>query len=237
MIPIILHDLRWRLLALVALAWLLYLLEPGFHQHGELPPDEAVALGAVGVSATLSYFAGLAMIVLLAGFVSGDRREGYSRIFFSHPTRPLAFYAVRWVVALAIAITGAALFLIVGQMVAWGEIRGGWSGLLLALVSAIVYGGLMAFLSTTLPRGDTLVALLLFLPTFVPQLLSFGLASLPPAPRQVALLVMPPHGALQVIWQGLLASSVAWGAVAFAAGYGLLWLFGAAAVLHFRDWP
>lgn len=237
MIPIMLYDLRWRLLLLVAIGWLLYLLEPGFHQHGALPPEEAVALGAVGVSATLSYFAGLAMIVLLAGFVSTDRREGYSRIFFSHPTRPLALYGIRWLLALAIAIVGAAVFLVVGQMVAWGEVRGGWSGLLLALVSAIIYGGLMAFLSSALPRGDTLIALLLFLPTFAPQILSFGLAAVPPALRQATLIVMPPHGALQVIWQGLVQSTVAWGAVAFAVVYGALWILAAIAMLRLRDWP
>jgi hypothetical protein len=236
-IPILLYDLRWRLLVLVGVSWLLYLGEPGFHQHGALPSDEAIALGPVGVSATLSYFAGLAMIVLLAGFVSNDRREGYSRIFLSHPTRPLAFYGLQWVLALAIALLGAAAFLVLGQMVAWGEVRGGWSGLLLALVSAIVYGGLMAFLSSALPRGDTLVALLLFLPTFVPQLLGFGLASLPPAVRQAVLLLMPPHGALQVIWQGLLQNTLAWGAIAFGVGYGVVWLLAGVALLRLRDWP
>lgn len=237
MIPIILYDLRWRLLVLVGIAWLLYLLEPGFHQHGALPPEEAVALGAVGVSATLSYFAGLAMIVLLAGFISNDRREGYSRIFLAHPTRPIALYGLQWVLALAVAMMGAAGFLVIGQMVAWGEIRGGWSGLLLALVSAIIYGGVMAVLSSVLPRGDTLVALLLFLPTFVPQLLAVGLAALPPAVRQAALLIMPPHGALQEIWQGLLQSTLAWGAIAFAVGYGLLWLLAGVVTLRVRDWP
>lgn len=237
MIPIILRDLRWRLLLLLALAWLLYLMEPGFHQHGDLPPDEAVALGALGVSATLSYFAGLAMIILLAGFISADRREGYTRIFFSNPTRPLAFYGLRWLVALAVAMAGATLFLVVGQMVAWGEIRGGWSGLLLALVSAIVYGGLMAFLSSALPRGDGLIGFLLILPTFVPQLLAFALASFPTPLRQLILFILPPHGALQLLWQGLLEGRVMWFAAAFAVGYGLLWMIAGAVMLRVRDWP
>lgn len=238
MIPIILHDLRWRIALLAVIAWLLYLLEPGFHQHGELPPEEAVALGAVGVSASLSYFAGLAMIVLLAGFVSTDRREGFTRIAFSHPTRPLALYGVRWAVSLAIAIGGAAVFLVVGQMVAWGEVRGGWSGLLLALVSAIVYGGLMAFLSTALPKADAIVAFLLMaVPTFLPQLFALALAGAPPAVRQIVLVALPPQGALEAIWQGLLASTVAWSAVGYAVGYGAIWLLAAGALLHARDWP
>lgn len=237
MIPIIVRDLRWRLPVLLLLAWLLYLMEPGFHQHGALPPEEAIALGAIGISATLSYFAGLSMIILLAGFVSTDRREGYTRIYFSHPTRPLAFYGLRWLVALALTMLAVTLFLILGQMVAWGEIRGGWSGLLLALVSAVIYGGLMAFLSSVLPRGDGLVGFLLILPTFVPQLLSLGLASLPQGLRQAVLLVLPPHGALQVLWQGLVEGRVMWFAALFALGYGLVWMLAGAAVLRARDWP
>jgi hypothetical protein len=237
-IPILLRDLRWRLAGLVGLAWVLYLLEPGFHQHGALGPGEAVALGPVGVSATLSYFSGLAMIVLLAGFVSTDRREGYTRIFFAHPTRPLAFYGLRLAVALGIAVLGAALFLVIGQMVAWGEIRGGWSGLLLALVAAIIYGGLMSFLSATLPRGDAVIAsLLMVVPTFIPQIFGMALAGMPSTLRQVILVVLPPQGALQVIWQRLLEGAVAWPAVLFATGYGLVWLCAAALVLRARELP
>lgn len=238
MIPILLRDLRWRLLLLLPLGWVMYLLEPGFHQHGTAPtPDEAVALGPLGVSATLSYLAGLAMIVLLAGFVSTDRREGYTRIYFAHPTRPLAFYGLRWGLALVLAVLAAAVFLIVGQMVAWGELRGGWSGLLLAVVNAIVYGGLMAFLSATLPRGDAWVAFILFLPTFAPQLFGLLVGALPSALRQGILLALPPQGALQVLWQGLLEGRVFWSAAAFAAAYGLIWLLAAAVVVRLREWP
>jgi hypothetical protein len=237
MIPIILRDLRWRMAVLLLLAWVMFMLEPGFHQHGALPPGEAIGLSAVGISATLSYFAGLSMIILLGGFISTDRREGYTRIFFSSPTRPLAFYGLRWIVALMIALTGAALFLVIGQVIAWGEFRGGFSGLLLALVSALVYGGLMAFLSATLPRGDGWIAFLMILPTFIPQIFSYGLAGLPPFVRQVVQVVMPPHGALQVIWQGLLEGTLAWGAIGFATGYAAFWLIGAIAILRVREMP
>lgn len=238
MIPILLRDLRWRLLGLVGVAWILYLMEPGFHQHGALGPDEAIALGPVGVSATLSYFSGLAMIVLLAGFISTDRREGYTRIYFSHPTSPLAFYGVRLGVALGVALVGATLFLVVGQMLAWGEVRGGWSGLLLALVSAIVYGGLMTFLSAALPRGDAVIAfLLMVVPTFLPQVFGLGMSRLPPALRQGILVVIPPQGALAVVWQRLLDGVVAWPAFAFATGYGIVWLIAGALVLRARELP
>lgn len=237
MIPILLRDLRWRFVLLLLLGWVMFLLEPGFHQHGEPVGEEALALGTRGISATLSYLAALSMVVLLAGFISGDRREGHTRIFFSHPTRPLAFYGLRWALALALSVAAAAVFLVLGQIAAWGEFRGGWSGLFLALVSAIIYGGLMAFLSAALPRGDAVAAVLLFLPTFVPQLLALALAGFPPALRQTILILLPPQGVLQVIWEGLLQGVYVWGAAAFAIGYGAIWLLAAIAILHARDWP
>lgn len=238
MISIVLRDWGWRLGLLVGILWIMYLLEPAFHQHGaELDPEQARGLSPVGISATLSYFAGLAMIVLLAGFISTDRREGYSRLFFSHPTAPLALYGLRWALALLLAVGGAALFLVVGQWIAWGEFRGGWSGLLLALASALAYGGLMAFLSAALTRGDGWIAFLLFLPTFVPQVLDLGLAALPPALRQLILFILPPQSALQVVWQGLLEGSVAWSGFFFAVGYGAVWMILGVLVLRLREWP
>jgi hypothetical protein len=236
MIKILLFDLRWRLLTLALVAVILYALEPGFHQHDETELL-AVEMGPLGVSATLSYFAGISMIVLLAGFISRERREGYTRLFFSYPTSPIAYYGLRWGIAFLIAVLGAALFLIVGQLVAWGAIRGGWSGMALPVLSALIYGGLMAFFSALLPRGDAWAAFLLFLPTFFPQLLTLGLAGAGTTMRQVVLLLLPPQGALQDVWQGLLLESFGWGAAAFAAGYGVLFLIAGGLILKVREWP
>ena len=223
MITVVLRDLRWRLLLLLAVAFVLYFLEPGFHQHEEFSLD-AIALGPLGVSATLAYLAGIAMIILLADFVAGDRRHGYSRLFFSHPTSPLAYYGLRWAMAYALALGGAALFLVVGQLIAWGTFLGGWRGLLLPALSALIYGGLMAFFSVVLPKGDSWVVFLLFLPTFFPQILSMGLATASPGLRQTVLALLPPQGALQDVWDGLLLGSTAWFGIAVAAGYGLIFL-------------
>jgi len=236
MIPILLRDLRWRVALLFLVAILLFALEPGFHQHDGFDTD-ALALGPLGVSATLSYFAGISMIVLLAGFVSSDRREGYTRIYFSHPTSPLAFYGLRWCLAYLISVAGAAAFLIVGQVIAWGEILGGWSGMVLPLLSALIYGGLIAFFSILLPRGDAWIVFLLFLPTFFPQILTLGLATAGPWTRQAVLLLVPPQGAMQEVWEGLLLNSFAWGGAAYAAAYGVIFLIAAALILTLREWP
>lgn len=238
MIPILLRDLRWRLLFVALIAVLFYFLEPAYHQHGEaVDPQTAASLGPVGISASLAYLAGLAMIVLLAGFVSSDRREGYTRIFFSHTTSPLAFYGTRWALALVLALLAAAAFLLFGQLFAWGELRGGASGLLLALLTALIYGGLMAFFSTALPRGDAWVGFLLFVPTFFPNLLQL-LATTVPAPVHRALLfLLPPQTALQEVYQSLIFGEVAWAPILFAVGYAAVWLAGAVALLRLREWP
>lgn len=236
MISIVLRDLRWRLLLLLPLAGVLFALEPGFHQHEGFDP-QAISLGPLGVSATLSYLAGMSMVILLGGFISTERRHGYTRIIFAHPTAPLAYYGLRWAVAYAISFTAALLFLVVGQVVAWGEVLGGWSGLILPAVSALVYGGLISFFSVVLPRGDTWLAFLLFLPTFFPQMLSLGLSTAAPAVRRTILLILPPHGAFQEIWNGLLFESFAWGALGYAAAYGGILLVTAAALLTLLEWP
>lgn len=238
MIAILLRDLRGRLVLLLALMALLYFLEPAFHQHGPVEdPEAAASLSALGISATLAYLAGLSMIVLLAGFVSTDRREGYTRIFFAHPTSPLALYGLRWGLALLLTVAAAALFLLVGQWVAWGEVRGGWGGLLLAALAALIYGGLMAFLSALLPRGDAWVAFVLFLPTFFPQLLTLLQMTTAPGFHRALLFVLPPQTALQEVYQGLLLGTPAWGAAAFAVGYGMVWLGAAVLLLRLREWP
>ncbi|MBW3628285.1 MAG: hypothetical protein KY464_03210 [Gemmatimonadetes bacterium] len=236
MIGILLRDLRWRVLLVFLVALVLYFLEPAFHQHDVADPEFAEELGPIGVSATLAYLAGLAMIVLLAGFVSSDRREGYAQMYFSQPTSPLAFYALRWVLAFAIAIIAAVAFLIVGQFVAWGGARGGGSGLLLPLLTASVYGGIMAFLSVALPRGDAWVAFILFLPTFFPQVLDLLQTTMPPGAYRLLLFALPPQTALQDVYQGLLLHDLAWGSVVFVLGYSAAWLIAATLMLRFREW-
>ena len=239
MIPILLRDLAPRLL-LVALASVgFYLFEPGFHQHGPVAADVAAELGPLGLSATLANFAAVTMLILLAGFVAADRRRGYYRIFFSHPTSPLAYYALKWALALGLALLATAVFLVVGQLAAWGQVRGGAEGLLLALLSALVYGGLMAFLSVALPRGDAWAGVLLFLITYAwLWLLSLGAEPFTAPLRQAISFVLPPQTALQDVYQAIVSGgSTAWGAAAFAAGYGVFWLVLAGVLLRVREWP
>lgn len=239
MIPVLLRGMLPRLALVALLGVAFYYLEPGLHRHGDEAPDAFfLDLGALGISATLANYAGLAMLVLLGGFVSGDRRQGYYRLFFAHPTRPAAFYAVRWLLALAAAMAAAAAFLVLGQLAGWGHFEGGWSGLWLAFLAAVAYGGMVAFLSVLLPRGDAWVGLVLFVFNyFWLQAVALGAQPLPGVLNEVVPLLLPPQLALSDVYDGIVRGEVAWGASAFAAGYGAFWLAAAGLLLRLRDWP
>jgi hypothetical protein len=192
----------------------------------------------MGIAASLGNYAGVCMLILLGGFISGDRRQGYYRMYFSHPTRPLAFYALRWSLGLAVAMLAAAVFLVAGQLIAWGRFEGGWSGLYLALLTGIGYGGMIAFLSVLLPRGDAWVALVLFVFNyFWLEAVALGAQPLPWLLNDAVSILLPPQLAFNDVYDGLLRGEIAWGASAYAGGYGLFWLLMAGLVLKLRDWP
>jgi hypothetical protein len=236
-IAVFLRDMRWRIAALAGMALLFYLQEPGFHQHEGFDPN-ATALGPLGISATLSNFAALAMIILLAGFISREVRDGHARITLSHPVTPIGYFGLRWILAYAITIVASTLFLIVGQLLAWGEFRGGWSGMLLPLLSALVYGGVMALLSSGGARAEATIALiLLLLPIVFPEILAMLLGLAPPSAQSLVNTVLPPQTALSDLWDGLIGGTVRWDAVTYAAGYGIILLAVSGLILRLREWP
>lgn len=236
MIPVILREWHPRLLLLVLIACVLFLMDPAFHPEEMVDPEVAAELGPLGLSATLSYLAGLTMIVLLAGFVSTDRRRGYAHLYLSHPVHPLALYGVRVALAAVLAMGAAVLFLVLSQWAGWGEFRGGWGGLGIPLLAVVVWGGVMSLLSAALPKGDAWVAVAMFLPTFFPQVLFFAQRALNPAGYQLLLFLLPPQWAFQDVYLALLNGGTAWGAAAYVAGYGLVWLGIAGVILRLREW-
>lgn len=240
MIPILLRGLLPRIAMVALLGVAFFFLEPGFHTHetGAASEEFQLDLGYMGVAASAANLAGLSMLVLLGGFISNDRRQGYYRLYFSHPTRPLAFYSLRWGLGLLLSMLAAAVFLVVGQVAAWGRFEGGWTGLYLALLAALAYGGMIAFLSATLSRGDAWVALVLFVFNyFWWQASLMGVQPLPGVLSDILTILLPPQLALNDVYDGLLRGEIVWGASAFVAGYGVFWLLMAGLLLRLRDWP
>jgi hypothetical protein len=238
-IPVLLRGMLPRLALVALLCVAFFFLEPGFHTHEAAASEEfSLDLGYMGLAASLANLAGLSMLVLLGGFISSDRRQGYYRLYFAHPTRPIAFYGLRWLLGLLVAMVAATAFLILGQVAAWGRFEGGWSGLYMALVAAVAYGGMIAFLSVALKRGDAWVALVLFLFNyFWLYAVSLGVQPLPPLLNDAVSILLPPQLALNDVYDGLLRGEIAWAASAFAGGYGVFWLLMAALLLRLRDWP
>lgn len=240
MIPILLRNMLPRLALVALLGVAFYMMDPGLHQHAEeaIPEEFALNLGSFGLAATLSNLGGFSMLVMLGGFISHDRRQGYYRMYFAHPTRPLAFYGLRWVLALVAVMLACTVWLVVSQLVAWGEFEGGWRGLYMALLAAIAFGGMIAFLSVALPRGDTWVALVLAVFNyFWLYAVSIGVRPLPKLLNDAVSLLLPPQLALADVYDGLLRDQIAWGPSAFVVGYGLFWLLVAGLLLKLRDWP
>jgi hypothetical protein len=235
-IPVILRDWRWRLLLVALVGFLLFLSELSVQREAVVSGGE---LGPVGLGAPAAYLAGVSMIVLLAGFVSADRREGYARLLFAHPVHPLALYGLRLAVAYVLSLGAATALFLLLQLYLWGEVRGGASALLLPALTALVYGGLMTFLSAALRSGDAMVALLFFLPTLLPpSLLEILAGVVGRTAGQVLLLVLPPQTtALTDVYQGLITGGVAWGAVAFVAGYAAFWLIAGGLLIRLREMP
>lgn len=240
MIAVLLRQLRWRVAALALAALLFYIGDPALHEHA----DDAVSgveelLEPFGISFTIANVATLGMVVMLAGFIATDRRRGYYRLAFSHPTRPLAFYALRWALSLVLAMMVAAGFWLFAQLMAWGEMRVGPAFLLHGFLLAVVYGGLTAFFSALLPRGDGFAAVTLFFLTdfWLNLLQSLPVQPFTPGIRAAISFVLPPHSAVSDVYNALLNGGMAWGATVYALGYGLFWLILAGLLVKYREWP
>jgi hypothetical protein len=239
-IAVLLRQLRWRIALLALAALLFYLGDPALHEHaGDALTEVEELLEPYGISFTIANLATLGMVVMLAGFIATDRRRGYYRLAFSHPTRPLAFYGLRWVLSLAVAMLVAAGFWLFAQLMAWGEVRVGPAFLLQGFLLAVVYGGLTAFASALLPRGDGFAAVIVFFLTdfWLNLLGSSPVQPFTPGIRAAISFVLPPHSAVSDVYNALLNGGMAWGAALYALGYGLFWLILAGLLVKYREWP
>jgi hypothetical protein len=238
-IQVLLRQLRPRIVALLFIGCLFYVAEPAFHTHDTEPTSIEEILAPTLISLTAANYAGLAVAVLLAGFIGNDRRRGYYRLQFSHPTRPLAFYALRWAMSLAIATGLAVGFMVLGQLVAWGEVRVGLQFTAQAFAFAVIYSGIAAFLSALLQKGDLPATIVVFFVAafWIEAAQNWAVQPFTPGLRRLISFILPPHTAATEIYNGLISGSMAWGATAYAVGYGLFWLVLASLLVKYREWP
>lgn len=228
-------EARWRALGVLATGLAFYALEPAFRTVEDVDPRLRVELGPRGLAASMANLAALAVIWFLGGTLSSDRRRGALRLLGAHPVEPLAILALRWAAGIGAAVVAALLFLVLGQLAAWGRWEGGLGGLALAFLSAWAHAGLLAVLGAVLPRGDGWVAAAVALLGAVwAQLLAIGL--LPPgAGAQILTVVLPPQTALDAVYHGLLAGTLDRAATLYVLAYGACGFALAAGILTVRD--
>jgi hypothetical protein len=210
---------------------------------GHVEPDALFQLGGYPlVSAilllgwTIGRFPVIAVLVLAAGVFSADLASGQARLLAVRPASLARIYGVRLLAQVALAFLLSALLMPAFDLLLLGR----WAGpatLVLIAAYVIAYGGLVAFLSV-LTRADAWVALALALLSILwATLRSSGfLTGAPALARELITFVLPPQGAffqLESAFSGV--APIPWGAFAFAAGYGFLFLALSALLIARRE--
>ena len=236
MAGLVLRDRRRRILGLVAFAALFLaaaiaarLLTGGEDGHVEM--DRLFTMGGYPlVSALLllgwmlGRFPMIAVLVLMAGFYSADRRDGQARLYLTRPTSPLGVYAVRWLILILASFALSAVLMPAFDMIMLGALPG--IGMLaLAGAYILVYGGLTALVSVWV-RGDAWIAAGLAIAAMVWDALRRADAlAIAPGARDFIGFLLPPQSALFQLETAFgQLQPVPWGAFIYCAAYGLVML-------------
>ncbi len=212
--------------------------------HGEhIEPDALFQLGGYPLVSgllllgwSIGRFPIVAVLVLAAGLFSADVASGQARLFATRSGSIRWIYALRLTAACAIAFGVSAVLLPAFDLILLGQ----WAGpatLVLILSYVIAYGGLVAFLSVW-TRADAWLAFgLAILSILWATLRRAGrLDAAPGVVRDVITFVLPPQDAffaLENAFAGV--QPVPWDALAFAVGYGVVFLGLAVAFLGWRE--
>ncbi len=172
----------------------------------------------------------IATLVLFAGVFSGDRAEGFARLYSVRRVSFLRVYGLRVLVLLGVAFVLSAILLPIFDVIMLGK----WAGPATFVVIAcyvLVYAALTTLLSLFF-RNEAWIALVIALVALIWDALRRA-NKLDQAPRGVAeaiAFILPPQGALFRV-EGAFAAvqPIPWTDVAYVVGYALV-LFLAAAV-------
>ena len=211
-------------------------------EHGHVNADQLFLLGgypAVSALLLMGWLLGrfplIATLVLMAGFVSHDRAQGYTRLFAVRPTSPLRVYGTRFAVLAGVAFAICAVLMPTFDLIMLGT----WAGpatLVLILAHVLVFGGLVALLSVW-TRADAWVALLLAIAALVwDGLRNTGTLAVSPGVRDVVAFILPPQAALFRLEEAFgTLQPIPWDAFLYVAGYGVMLLVVAALALYRRE--
>ena len=184
----------------------------------------------------LGRFPLIATLVLLAGFIADDRRDGYLREYAVRPVSLVRVYGVRWAALTAVAFVMSIVLMPLFDLLMLGK-TAGFAYVPLILAYVVAYGGLTALLSVW-TRGDAWFALLIAIFALVwNALLGAGtLRGAPPGVAQVITFLVPPQSELLRL-EGAFATiqPIPWDAFGIVCMYGVLALALAGVSLALRE--
>src|SRR5262245_55585400 len=172
----------------------------------------------------------IATLVLFAGLFSGDRVDGYARVYSVRPVSFLRVYGLRVLLLLALSFALSAVLLPIFDVIMLGT----WAGPATFVVIAcyvLVYAALTTLLSLFF-RGEAWIALSIALVAMVwDALRRANKLHFPTGIGEAITFILPPQGSLFRV-EGAFAAvaPIPWSDVAYIVGYALV-LFLAAAVL------
>jgi ABC-type transport system involved in multi-copper enzyme maturation permease subunit len=243
MIGLFLRSRQRRILGLIAFA-MLFLLSAaaarmlvGGTEHGQVEMGNLYMVGGYPlVSALLllgwliGRYALVAILVMMSGIVSADRRDGTMRLYAARPVSLSRLYLQRFGVAAGVAFVLSAIlmpafdFLLLAR---WG----GPNTLVLITAYILVYGSL-TFLLSVWTRGEVWIAMMLAIVAMLwDAVMRAGkLGNSIPGIREVVTMVLPPQSALFKIETAFGAeTAMPWDSFAFVVVYSAI-LIGAALV-------
>lgn len=248
MIALFLRSRARRIGALIAFA-LLFLLSAiaarGLvgTEHGHVEVGNLYLVGGYPlVSALLllgwliGRYALIAILVMMSGIVSADRRDGTMRLYAVRPVSLTRIYLTRFAVAAGVALLLSGLLMPAFDFVLLSK-WGGPSTFVLIISYILVYGSL-TFLLSVWTRGEVWVAMMLAIIAMLwdAVLRSGKLGNSAPGIREVITMLLPPQSALFKIETAFGAeTTIPWDSFAFVTAYSVILIVAALVSMRVRE--
>ena len=248
MILLFLRSRLRRILALLAFAFLFIFSAMVARtlvgtEHGQVEIGNLYLVGGyplVSALLLLGWLIGrfplIAILAMMAGVVSADRRDGTMRLYAARPTSLAVVYLTKFAVA-ALVVFAISVVLMPGFDLLLLARWAGPNTFVLIIAYILVYGSLTFFLSVWL-RGDVWVtAILAIVAMLWDALLRSGrIAGTAPGFRELITVVLPPQSALYRLERAFGAEAATpWGAFAFVVAYGVILTIAAVVSLRLRE--
>jgi ABC-type transport system involved in multi-copper enzyme maturation permease subunit len=178
----------------------------------------------------------IAILAMMAGVVSGDRRDGTIRLYAVRPTSLARIYLLRFGAAALVVFVISALLMPAFDLLLLGR----WAGpntFVLITSYVLVYGAVTFFLSVWL-RGEVWVTIALAIIAMLwDALLRSGrIAGAAPGIRELVTVLLPPQSALFKLETAFGAEAATpWGAFAFVVAYSTILIVAALVSLRIRE--